>query len=289
MTRLFPICGLAVLISLFACGGSDDEATDNDTGTEQEEPAPLDPDDAGVTPPETEADAGTPPAPSLCPGGGQPAAEVCDGTDNDCDGATDEGCPSGISTVAGTDGPPMGSLPGGSPVTAFCPVGQVITGFSTTRIGTNGVVGNLEFECGKLTLNTNTNVKPYTFSISFPLGQKGKFGAVSPSSLFHPALHRCPTGQAIMGLRYHSNPNINATLGGMRCGSLTVTGAPAKPVLTRKLGADTTFSEVVPSATAIRSFFDCAGTGFVSGFTGRAGAFTDAMRASCSNPSLSVK
>jgi len=289
MTRLFSICGLAVLVSLAACGGDETDET------EQQDPSELTPDttDGGATPSEPEADAGTTdPVPSICPGGEQPTAEVCDGLDNDCDNAIDEGCPSGIAITAGVDGPAMGNLPGGSPVTAFCPAGQVVTGFSTTRIFTNGVVGNLEIECGKVTLNTSTQAKPFTYSISFPLGTKlGRFGgtlAGFSSSTFTVAVHRCPTGSAVSGLRYHSNAG-NATLGGMRCSSVTASGSPGRFTLTRKQGADTTFPEVTPSATAVRAFFDCAGSGFISGFTGRAGVFVDAMRASCANGSLLLK
>jgi hypothetical protein len=101
--------------------------------------------------------------PNNCGACGMRRTEVCDGADNDCDGAVDEGCPTGLSGLTTFDfqSPSWGGGGGGG-YDMQCPNGQFVTGIfgrSGSRIDRLGLI------CGTPTFVEDRSTMPYRYRV----------------------------------------------------------------------------------------------------------------------------
>ena len=123
-------------------------------------------------------------------------AELCNGKDDDCDGATDEGCPVGLAPSNAVQRKPLGDSTGGSPFAETCANDELLVGL------TLGVASWLEQGtaiCQKYSLSTNKQQPTYRYSLGF--GERRALAA-HPATSTSPARElSCAPGSVMVGLR----------------------------------------------------------------------------------------
>jgi hypothetical protein len=136
-----------------------------------------------------------------CQGQKLPGTEACNGADDDCDGATDKGCPIDGALLA-TDGarttsPIFGSfsLDQNQPVTHRCPPGQVIAAFT----GHSGyAIDSLGVDCAALRVREDRGAMPLRYPLAVERGES--FAPVGGTSGGINNATRCPPGFVASGV-----------------------------------------------------------------------------------------
>jgi hypothetical protein len=110
-----------------------------------------------------------------CGACGARGTEVCDGADNNCNGAVDEGCPTGVSGLTTFDFQSTAwGGGGGGGYDMQCPAGQFVTGIfgrSGSLLDAVGIV------CGTPRFVEDRSVTPYRYRIDVaPAGTVGSVG-----------------------------------------------------------------------------------------------------------------
>jgi hypothetical protein len=143
-------------------------------------------------PPTLNGGAGGAPSPAPCVATG---VEVCNGSDDDCNGVVDDGCPGGVSTTFQKDLPLLGDSTGGAPFTDDCKDGEALGGVGV-RVG--AFLSQIHAVCRTLSLELSTNAVH---------GYRVKLTAERALSA-HPATSAdtavnlaCPPDEALVGLR----------------------------------------------------------------------------------------
>jgi len=197
------------------------------------------------------------------------AAEVCNGRNDDCDGSTDESCPTGLTLYSYDYGPQYGGS-GGTQYLDTCPTGYALAGMN---LWTGSEVDAVQAYCRQLTLSTNTAPDPYTYDVTVgtarTLSKRGGGGGTLRSA-------RCNTGEVVTGIFGRSGARIDQL--GFRCSQLGVSGAPASDDVTFSGGA----SRGGYGGGGGSSFtYNCPAGEVVVGIGGRYGSRVDAFRVRC--------
>ncbi|MCB9521647.1 MAG: hypothetical protein H6699_12365 [Myxococcales bacterium] len=206
-----------------------------------------------------------------------PRTEVCSGLDEDCDAATDEGCPTAVVVAGDAAGPQFGGS-GGDAFSDTCPAGQVLVGVDA-RVGSR--LDRVAGICASVALVEDRGTSPYRYSVSINTtstltGHGGTGGT--------PTSYVCPTGQVVTGIRGRQGSEIDALV--VACSTVTVTGAPGSFGISLVLA---TTSPALGGTGGAAFSFDCGAGGVVRGLFGRSGARVDGVGARCGTLSLSTR
>lgn len=147
--------------------------------------------DGGASEPPASAGAGgAEPVPCVATG-----AETCNGSDDDCNGVVDDGCPSGITTTFAKDLPLLGDSPGGSAFTDDCGDGEVLAGVGVTM---GAFLSQIHGLCRPLSLELTQNAE-HQYQVKL-----GDVRALQPhpgASPDWPTRLVCPNDDALVGIR----------------------------------------------------------------------------------------
>lgn len=161
--------------------------------------------------PEGGADSGGVPSAGAAPVCMPSRAETCNGKDDDCSGAVDEGCPSGVTSTFDKALPALGDSPGGDVFADDCKHGEVLGGLNV-RMG--AFLAQVQGICREVTL---------ALSSSEPLGYAVQLSDVAPLPP-HPTTNEqtqtmlaCPDNEAMVGLKVSEQhvtvgDNLSATI-----------------------------------------------------------------------------
>jgi hypothetical protein len=136
--------------------------------------------------------AGGEPSPTPCVATG---AEMCNGSDDDCNGVVDDGCPSGVTTTFEQDLPLLGDSTGGSAFTDDCKDGETLGGVEVT---VGAFLSQIRGICSALSLELSPNAaQGYRVKLT---GERRLSGHPA-TSLDTPVNLWCPQDEALVGLR----------------------------------------------------------------------------------------
>jgi hypothetical protein len=184
--------------------------------------------DAGTAPVDA-GDAGAAGAPAACVA--QP--EICNGLDDDCDGAVDNGCPASFLRGSTVHEPVVGDSTGGSSFADLCANDELVVG---VQLGMHDFLGQVTAICQKYTLEVNTRVAPYVYSVA--VGATHNL-ASHPSSTDNAISQlNCAAGSFLVGLHAEqqsglvaNNSSPELTSVSILCAVPTVDATLASPVL----------------------------------------------------------
>ena len=123
-------------------------------------------------------------------------AEVCNGRDDDCDGITDEGCPTALSAGNPVQRKALGDSPGGALFADTCADDELLVGLSLA-IGSWLDQGSAI--CQHFALRANTQATPYEYSLA--LGAKRSLAPHPQSTTSAINELVCRDGTVMVGLR----------------------------------------------------------------------------------------
>lgn len=197
--------------------------------------------------------------------------EVCDGLDNDCAAGLiiDNGCPEGVILADAGFGAHalFGNTTGGSPFQDVCPAGAALVGFSG-NVGGN--IDRIRGICGVMSLEVDTGVTPYAYSISSgatTLLPTHGVNVTTPFSI------QCPADAFVVGISGEaSGAGLHDVT--IHCAPLLVDGAPGSFAVT--YGAITT-AAVDGSNTGDAYTDQLTEPAVVDRYRGRAGNWNDAI------------
>ncbi len=158
------------------------------------------PTSGGGSAPEASGEGSTGGAPELGPSTRETCVtEVCNGHDDDCDGAVDEGCPSGALVGNAVQRGPLGDSQGGVVFADTCLDGELLVGVNVSTANWLDQVAGI---CEKYALSVNTQSIPYQYSLT--LTDKRALTAHPPVSSTTTSVTTqmmCREGTAMVGLR----------------------------------------------------------------------------------------
>jgi hypothetical protein len=220
-----------------------------------------------------------------CVGAIIPSAQSCSGSDENCDGRIDEGCPTGLSVSAGASSGVFGRSDGGSPFDGPCPAGQVARGISVVT-WPMFTVYSVSIFCGALSVMGNTSVTPTVYTVNLVAGgSAGPFGYPSfPQCTTQ--TYNCPAGSMLWGLSGQDSASGIASLT-LRCGALTINGQHGSFTLNRVPVA--TSPVLGTTAPGSPFMFDCPANQVITGVYGHSGSWVDKMGVRCGVPELELK
>ncbi|MCC7537286.1 MAG: hypothetical protein IT379_13775 [Deltaproteobacteria bacterium] len=205
------------------------------------------------------------------------STELCNGTDDDCDGTVDEGCPNGLIVAAPTAGTTFGGG-GGDPFTDLCAVGSVLVGIA----GRSGArVDQIQPICAQLLFETDASTTPErTFRIrrgpvTFGLQHGGGGGTAFDD--------RCAGDDVVISMAGRSGSEIDQI--GIECGRLTIERSGATWVVRV---TSTGFTPARGGTGGGPFTFVCPSPGAGAGLAGRAAARLDQITLYCSALGLST-
>ena len=197
------------------------------------------------------------------------AAEVCNGRNDDCDGSTDESCPTGLTLYSFDYGTQYGGG-GGTYYADTCPTGYAMAGFNV-RAGSE--VDGIQGYCRQLGVSTNTATDPYGYDVAVGAGRTLSWRGGSGGTYRAP---RCGTGEVVTGIFGRSGARIDQI--GFRCSQLGISGAPASDDVT--LATGTTLGAYGGGGGTYFSY-NCPAGEVVVGMRGRYGSRVDAFGVRC--------
>ncbi len=205
-------------------------------------------------------------------------AETCDGTDDDCDGRSDEGCPT-TTRLSGTTSSAQYGGGGGAAFSDYCS-GRVIIGFQGQYSGSRLL--RMRAVCGTVSLVESTSTNPYRYTITRSGAQAYTTNRGTESGSTYS--YQCPTGQVVTGIRGREGGNIDAF--GYSCSALNINGSPGSYTVTHGSGSSSAqyggnggdpFSFTCPSGQVANSVF------------GRYGSRIDAIGIRCTSVVVNVR
>ncbi|HEY3668332.1 MAG TPA: hypothetical protein VGL19_20155 [Polyangiaceae bacterium] len=102
---------------------------------------------------------GGPAKPPVC----VPVAEQCNGTDDNCDGVIDEGCPAGLAMGNGAQRKSLGDSWGGGDFAETCAADEMLVGL---RLGVGAWIDQVTAVCQTYALHAGTQTVPYQYSVA---------------------------------------------------------------------------------------------------------------------------
>jgi hypothetical protein len=202
-----------------------------------------------------------------------PIGELCNGADDDCEGVTDDGCPTDVNTSGGTRSTGSAGGGGGSPFTIDCPNGQALVGLDV-RSGSE--VDGVRGVCQDLRRAENTGASPYTYAVSRG-GALNTTGWAADQDGGGLSAFRCQGNE----LMYEIQVEVGARLDRLwaACGNYAITGSP---------GAGWNFERTYARNAAYGGngggapiTYRCDGNEVAVGLFGRAGDRIDRMGLRC--------
>ena len=201
--------------------------------------------------------------------------ELCNGSDDDCDGAVDDGGPAGIVPTNPVAGTAFGGS-GGSAFTLACPNNTVLVGIDG-RAGSR--VDAITPVCAPLQVTPAGSPSPeYAYAVH--TGTATTMGTVGGTggSVFSA---RCPADQVVIGMTGRSGDNIDRI--GIGCGALSITRVASSWLLVLTPASST---DSYGGSGGSPFSFACPAGQAATGATGRAGDRVDKFGFVCSRLSL---
>jgi hypothetical protein len=123
-----------------------------------------------------------------------PAAEICNGTDDNCDGEVDEGCPSSFAWSNAVDEDTLGDGFGGSYFPSSCETNEVLVGLRTNFGRFFSGMGAL---CSAVAVQPTDELVPYDYQLSLgePRHVPGHGDEGTTTDLL------CNPGSVVVGIR----------------------------------------------------------------------------------------
>ena len=207
-----------------------------------------------------------------------PPTEVCNGADDDCDGTTDEACPSGITFGALQAGTEFGGT-GGSPFSLACPAGQVMVGIAG-RSGSR--VDRIQPLCAALSFEVDASGSPeHVYRVRRGTVSAGAVAGGTGGTAFSDL---CPGERVVVGIRVRHAAEVDLIQA--VCGALTIARGGGGWLMSVSSPVDT------PSrggGGGNASAFSCASGGAGTRLHGRAGARIDRLAMDCTSVDLVLR
>ncbi len=207
--------------------------------------------------------------------------EVCNGSDDDCDGTSDEGCPQGLQLSSTTPSGWYGGT-GGTLVESNCFAGDALVGLRMQDVtysiflNSHPVLGDVSGICGNLDLETSGI--PYTYEVDTGGTYNLSFHNNSPSSY---GTFMCPGGQVLTGADLGTGWYVDRIR--LRCGAPTLTGSYGSYGMAVDSGVQ---SGTYFHGNAITDTYNCPAGSVMTGLRSRSGDVIDALAFNCATLGL---